>query len=399
MDGLRWRNTGVLHGVVKTDNMKLIFVLFALVALSEGLKKVPLVKGKTAREALQEMGLWEEFRKNHSYNPMSKFNRSFAFGSEPMTNDADLSYYGVISIGTPPQSFQVIFDTGSSNLWVPSVYCSSPACTNHARFDPQQSSTFKATSTPLSIQYGTGSMTGVLGYDTVQVGGYTITNQIFGLSKTEALFMEYMQADGILGLAFPSISSSGATPVFDNMMNEGLLSQDLFSVYLSSNSETESAVIFGGIDPSYYTGNIYWIPLTSDSYWQITMDSVIINGNTVACANGCQAIVDTGTSVIVGPSSDIQNINSWLGASEDQFGDSFVSCSNVQSLPHVTFTLNGYTFTLSASAYISQTSQNCKTGFGSGGSDQLWILGDVFIRQYYAIFDRSKTSVGLAAIA
>ncbi|KPP65830.1 pepsin A-like [Scleropages formosus] len=277
-----------------------------------------------------------------------------------------LSYYGVISIGTPPQSFQVIFDTGSSNLWVPSVYCSSPACTNHARFDPQQSSTFKATSTPLSIQYGTGSMTGVLGYDTVQVGGYTITNQIFGLSKTEALFMEYMQADGILGLAFPSISSSGATPVFDNMMNEGLLSQDLFSVYLSSNSETESAVIFGGIDPSYYTGNIYWIPLTSDSYWQITMDSVIINGNTVACANGCQAIVDTGTSVIVGPSSDIQNINSWLGASEDQFGD---------------------------------TSQNCKTGFGSGGSDQLWILGDVFIRQYYAIFDRSKTSVGLAAIA
>lgn len=56
------------------------------------------------------------------------------------------------------------------------------------------------------------------------------TKQIFGLSET----FEYFEFDGILGLAFPSIASSGATPVFDNMMNEGLVNQDLFSVYLSS---------------------------------------------------------------------------------------------------------------------------------------------------------------------
>lgn len=68
-----------------------------------------------------------------------------------------------------------------------------------------------------------------------QVGGISDTNQIFGLSETEpGSFLYYAPFDGILGLAYPSISASGATPVFDNLWDQGLVSQDLFSVYLSS---------------------------------------------------------------------------------------------------------------------------------------------------------------------
>ncbi|KAJ8370254.1 hypothetical protein SKAU_G00102820 [Synaphobranchus kaupii] len=372
--------------------MKWAVVLCALVALSECLHKMPLIKGKSARETLQEKGMWEEYRKRFPYNPMAKFMQT---GTESMTNDADLSYYGVISIGTPPQSFKVIFDTGSSNLWVPSVSCSSQACQNHAKFNPQQSSTYKSTSQTLSIQYGTGSMTGALGYDTVVVGGISVPSQIFGLSYTEAPFLSYMLADGILGLAFPSISSSQATPVFDNMMNQGLVNQDLFSVYLSSNQQAGSEVVFGGMDPNYYTGNINWIPLSSETYWQFSMASVTINGNTVACSQGCQAIVDTGTSQIVGPTSDINSIQNSIGATTNQYGDSTVQCSNIGSMPEVTFNINGYPFTIPASAYITQSSYGCRTGF-SGSSQQLWILGDVFIRQYYAIFDRGNNNVGLA---
>lgn len=138
---------------------------------------------------------------------------------------------------------------------------------NHNEFNPSESSTYVSTNDSLSITYGTGSMTGILGYDTVtvwpqhhplsplpaippgppparttspsprlpaQVAELKVTNQIFGLAETEpGDFFYYTPFDGILGLAFPSISSSGATPVFDNMMSEGLVSQDLFSVYLS----------------------------------------------------------------------------------------------------------------------------------------------------------------------
>ncbi|TMS21982.1 Pepsin A [Larimichthys crocea] len=307
--------------------MKWAFVVCAMVALSECLIQVPLEKGKTAREYLEEQGLWEEYRLKYPYNPMAKFDHRFAVGDESMTNDADLAYYGIISIGTPPQSFKV--------------------------------------------------------------GGISVKNQIFGLSESEAPFMQYMRADGILGLAYPRLSASGATPVFDNMMKEGLVNQDMFSVYLSSNSQQGSVVTFGGSDPNHYTGSISWIPLSNELYWQITVDSVTVNGQVVACNGGCQAIVDTGTSLIVGPQSSISNINSYVGASS-QNGDYVVNCNSIGQMPDVTFHIHGQEFTIPASAYVRQSQYyGCRTGFGNGG-DSLWILGDVFIRQYYSIFSRAQ---------
>ncbi|KAF7705632.1 pepsin A-like [Silurus meridionalis] len=374
--------------------LKWAVVLCAMLALSECFISVSLIKGKSARDNLEEKGLWEKFRKMYPYNPAGRFSQSYAVGYESMTNDADLAYYGVISIGTPPQSFQVIFDTGSSNLWVPSVYCSSAACSNHVRFNPQASSTFQATNQPLSIQYGTGSMTGFLGYDTIGVGGIQVPHQIFGLSQSEAPFMAHMKADGILGLAYPQLAESNAEPVFDNMVQQGLV-QDFFSVYLSSNSQTGSEVIFGGYNPKHYTGSLIWIPLSSETYWQISLDSITINGQVVACNGGCQAIVDTGTSLIAGPYNDINSMNSWVGATVNN-GDAVVNCNNIGSMPVLTFNINGNAFTLPASAYVRQSYYyGCRTGF-SPSSSSLWILGDVFIRQYYTVFDRANNSVGLA---
>ncbi|XP_074812754.1 pepsin A-2/A-3-like [Natator depressus] len=191
-------------------------LLLSLVALSQcRVNRVSLKKMKSLRQNLKEHGLLEDFLKKHPYNPASKYFPSMANedASEPLTNYMDIEYYGTISIGTPAQEFSVLFDTA-----------------NHNQFNPSDSSTYETTSESLSIQYGSGSMTGFLAYDTVQIGGIVDTRQIFGLSET----FEYSEFDGILGLAFPSIASSRATPVFDNMMNEGLVNQDLFSVYLSS---------------------------------------------------------------------------------------------------------------------------------------------------------------------
>ncbi|KAM6159373.1 pepsin A [Rhynchocyon petersi] len=381
-------------------------LLLTLVALSECLIKVPLVRKKSLRQNLIDHGLLEDFLKKHSFNPASKYFKDAAtmLSTQPLVNYMDMEYFGTIGIGTPAQEFTVIFDTGSSNLWVPSVYCSSPACTNHNRFNPQASSTYQATSQTVSIAYGTGSMTGILGYDTVQVGGIADTNQIFGLSETEpGSFLYYSPFDGILGLAYPSISSSGATPVFDNMWNQGLVPQDLFSVYLSSNDQSGSVVMFGGIDSSYYTGTLNWVPLSSEGYWQITVDSITMNGESIACSGSCQAIVDTGTSLLSGPTNAIANIQSYIGASQNSNGQMVVSCSAINNLPDIVFTINGVQYPLPPSAYILQSQQGCISGFQGMNipteSGELWILGDVFIRQYFAVFDRANNQVGLAPVA
>uniref|UniRef100_A0A8C4RQW5 Pepsin A-like n=1 Tax=Erpetoichthys calabaricus TaxID=27687 RepID=A0A8C4RQW5_ERPCA len=301
-----------------------------------------------------------------------------------------LTYYGIISIGTPPQFFKVVFDTGSSNLWVPSIYCKSFACSNHNTFNPNASSTYRATSQTISVQYGTGAMSGILGYDTVTVGSIVDTNQIFGLSKNEpGNFFHYVGYDGILGLAYPSISTSGATPFFDNLMRKGLVSQKLFSFYLSRHGRAGSVLTFGGLDPAYYNGSIQWIPLSSKTYWQIT-----VQGQVVACVHGCEAIVDTGTSMIIGDSNNINNILAWVGLHKDQNGKYSVNCKNIGSMPDVTFVINRVEFALPASAYVLQTSSGCSSGF-SPSNYQLWILGDVFLQEWYSIYDRANNMVGL----
>ncbi|XP_069486078.1 pepsin A-like [Ambystoma mexicanum] len=368
------------------------------------LLQIPLHKGKPLRNVLQEKGLLEDFLKRNPYDLSTKyrtFSTSARVASEPLINYLDAEYYGTISIGTPPQKFNVIFDTGSSNLWVPSVYCSSPSCTSHPRFNPKNSSTFKSTKQDLFIEYGTGFMIGVLGYDTVWVSDIADTNQIFGLSTMEPGYtFDNVPFDGILGLAYPSVSSSGATPVFDNMMKEGLVSKDLFSVYLNKIEGAGSVITFGEIDPAYYTGDINWIPLTSQTYWEIKIDKVIINGATVACNAGCSAIVDTGTSLLSGPTSAVTSIQKAVGATLTSSGQYSVKCCSLPDMPDIIFEIHGIQYPLTPSAYVLQSKTACLTGLQSmdiaTASGDLWILGDVFIRQYYSVFDRSTNQVGYA---
>ncbi|XP_075298954.1 embryonic pepsinogen [Opisthocomus hoazin] len=380
--------------------MRFLVLLCAASALSQGVTMLPLERGKKVREVLREKGLLHRFFQRHRYDIGTKFPHTFPKGTkvatEPLLNTLDMEYYGTISIGTPPQDFTVVFDTGSSNLWVPSVSCTSLACQNHRMFNPSQSSTYKSTGQILSIQYGTGDMEGIVGSDTVTVASLVDTNQLFGLSTTEpGPFFVHVQFDGILGLGYPNLAADGITPVFDKLVNESLLEENLFSVYLSRET-TGSVVIFGGIDESYFTGCINWISVSYQGYWQISMDSIIVNRQEIACSGGCQAIVDTGTSLVAGPPSSISDIQSAAGARQDTYREYNVNCSSISGMPDVIFVIDGVQYPVSASAYTEQNDQgSCMSSFQNTSGD-LWILGDVFIRVYYSIFDRANNRIGLA---
>ncbi|XP_071350350.1 pepsin A-like [Trachinotus anak] len=372
--------------------MKSAFVLLAFLAVSQGLLRIPLMRGKSARQRLEERGLFEEYRRTFPYNPSAKFLPRNEQSVVPMTFDPDTTYYGVIGIGTPPQFFKVLFDTGSSDLWVPTLSCTSSVCDSHAKFNSSASSTFQAGVNPFYISYNSGFVAGSTGYDSIKISDLYVEHQVFGLTETEAVFLGSVPWDGILGLAFPGMSLDGGTPIFDNMWNQGKIPQNMFSMYLSSSAEG-SVLILGGTDPSYYTGGINWIPLYhATNFWNIQIQSVTINGNTVACSGGCEAVVDSGTSLIIGPSKDINNINGWLGASPGQYGDAAVSCSYMNLLPDIVFNINGYSFSLPPSAYVMKSASGCRTGFAPG----TWILGEVFMRQFYTAFDIGNNMVGFA---
>uniref|UniRef100_A0A8C0W7T4 Peptidase A1 domain-containing protein n=1 Tax=Castor canadensis TaxID=51338 RepID=A0A8C0W7T4_CASCN len=363
------------------------FGILGLVAFSECLVIIPLMKIKSM---LIHRFLDGYLAPGVSYEPMRNYLDCECGG---------LVYIGIISIGTPPQEFKVILDTGSADFWVPSIYCSSRACSKHKVFNPLLSSTFVISGRPINLTYGTGKMLGFLAYDTVKIGGLTDVAQAFGLSLEEpGQFMEYAVFDGILGLSYPSLSLQGATPVFDSLWEQGLLSQRLFAFYLSSKDEKCSVLLLGGTDPSYYSGDLHWVPVSKPIYWQIDIDSISMKGEVIACDGGCQGIIDTGTSLLTGPPISVLNIQKIINAKPSKSGEYVLDCSAINTLPDIVFAINGINYPVPASAYIQKSySQTCQSNFEQGMDDpEIWVLGDVFLRLYFTVFDRENNRIGLA---
>jgi len=291
-------------------------VLFAiLIASSEALERIKLNRvAKSVRRPVNIIAAKRALEVKHS--------RSSATANVPITNFDDAQYYGEISIGTPPQTFTVVFDTGSSNLWVPSAQCSwlDIACYFHNKYDSSKSSTYVANGTDFAIEYGSGELSGFLSQDTVILGGLTVRNQVFAEAVQQpGITFVVAQFDGIMGLAFQSISVDGVVPVFYNMMSQGLVSQSLFAFWLNRDESDSNGgeMTLGGMDPSHYTGPITYIPLTNETYWEFKLDDILLGGQSLGyCpgSQGCHAIADTGTSLLAGPSDVVTQLNAKLGA-------------------------------------------------------------------------------------
>uniref|UniRef100_A0A4W2HHN4 Pregnancy-associated glycoprotein 1-like n=1 Tax=Bos indicus x Bos taurus TaxID=30522 RepID=A0A4W2HHN4_BOBOX len=372
-------------------------VLLGLVAFSECIVKIPLRRVKTMRNAISGKNTLNNILKEHAYRlPQISFRGSNL--THPLRNIRDLFYVGNITIGTPPQEFQVIFDTGSSDLWVASIFCNSSSCAAHVRFRHHQSSTFRPTNKTFRITYGSGRMKGVVVHDTVRIGDLVSTDQPFGLCLKDSGF-KGIPFDGILGLSYPNKTFSGAFPIFDKLKNEGAISEPVFAFYLSKDKQEGSVVMFGGVDHRYYKGELNWVPLIQVGDWFVHMDRITMKRKVIACSDGCKALVDTGTSDIVGPSTLVNNI--WKLIRARPLGPQyFVSCSAVNTLPSIIFTINGINYRLPARAYIHKDSRGrCYSMFQENkvsSSTETWILGDVFLRVYFSVFDRGNDRIGLA---
>ncbi|XP_007954224.1 renin [Orycteropus afer afer] len=384
------------------------YCTFSLPADSSILRRIFLKKMPSVRESLKERGVdvaklsaeWSHFNKRVSLGN----------GTSPMilTNYLDTQYYGEVGIGTPPQIFKVVFDTGSANLWVPSSKCSPlyTACETHNRYDSSESSSYVENGTEFTISYGSGKVKGFLSQDVVTMGGIMVT-QTFG-EVTELPVIPFMLAkfDGVLGMGFPSQAVSGVTPVFDNIVSQGVLKEDVFSVYYSRNSHLLGGeIVLGGSDPQYYQGNFHYVSLSKTGLWQIKMKGVSVRSVTLFCEEGCMAVVDTGASFITGPTSSLKLLMETLGAKELITNEYVVNCNQVPTLPDISFHLGGRAYTLTSTDYVLQdldSNDDDLCTLAIHGLDippptgPLWVLGASFIRKFYTEFDRRNNRIGFA---
>lgn len=370
-------------------------LLFA--STSDALHKIPLFKMKTMRHHLRDnqMDLPEDTMHYSKYG----------LGDDPVDvhNFMDAQFYGPVSVGNPAQTMNVIFDTGSSNLWVPSSGCSK--CALKSKYDSSKSSTYQKNGTEFRIEYGSGPVAGFLSNDAVAVGDLTVKGQTFAeITDVSGLGLAYAAGkfDGILGLAFPGIAVDGISPVFQTMIDQGLVADPVFAFYLSNANGVDGEMDLGGIDEAHYTGTLSYVPVTSETYWEVELGGIQIGGKDMTSVK--KAIVDTGTSLLAGPKDEVKKIAKAAGAITfiSLHGEYFIQCDKGKTVDIV---LGGKTYTLQPEDYIVKAEGSPLCIFGMIGLDvpapagPLWILGDPFIRKFYTVFDVGNKRIGFAPAA
>ncbi|XP_029166527.1 lysosomal aspartic protease-like isoform X2 [Nylanderia fulva] len=319
----------------------------------------------------------------------------------------DGPYYGKITIGIPPQEFKVMFSPGSTNLWVPSKKCNasyfSRFCSTHNIYDSTESSTYIENGTEIEIPTDSGFIKGFVSTDVVNIAGFNVQNQTF-MEATNVPDLAFFDArfDGVLGLSYYTISVGGITPVFYNIIHQGLVSIPIFSFYLNKDipDNVGGELILGGTDPAHYKGELTYVPVTKKGFWQFNMNKITIFNFTL-CKDDCQAIAGTGTSSILGPYSNISIINDLIGTYLIN-GEYFLNCNKINSpeMPVISFSIGNKVFSLNSQDYIQPISLNrkiCKSSFESNRAiDNLWTLGDIFLTRYYSVYDSEKDRVGFA---
>jgi hypothetical protein len=232
----------------------------------------------------------------------------------------------------------------------------------------------------------------------------------FGLASNVSNDFSSYSMDGITGFGRVNKVVNNPTGVkaptlTDTLVSQGIIKNNLFGLRLSRSVDNlnNGKIDFGAPDTSAFTGDLNYIPTTDNDrgFWEIPVDKATYDGKDAAIQSGVTAILDSGSTFILLPPSDAQAIHNLIAGSAND-GETFtLPCDTAKVL---SFSFGGKAYNIVPKDYVGEVTSpggnTCssnivgKTTFGP----TQWLVGDVFLKNVYSVFDADGSRVGLAPI-
>ncbi|KGB77646.2 endopeptidase [Cryptococcus deuterogattii R265] len=318
----------------------------------------------------------------------------------------DIGYLCEVQIGTPPQSFLMLMDTGSADTWVPSTECLPQNCGNHLSLGANVSSTFQKSNRTFEVTYGSGAVSGVIGVDTITVAGMTLDNHPIGVTLQESVQFadDKVPFDGLMGLAMNQLSHQDVPTIVDSLQSTGLIKNAILGIALGrfTDGENDGELVFGQADASKFDpSTTQTLPVTSsDGFWQVSMSAVTIDGQDAVVNR--QAILDTGTTLMMAPNDDAIAFHELINGSASIGNGMFSIPCTIEQV--VTMTFGNVAFQIDVRDLIFQpiTTEfrgSCVSSVSAGTikNGDTWLLGDSFLKNVYMTTNVNDKTVQLSA--
>lgn len=307
----------------------------------------------------------------------------------------DYTYFVQAEIGSAKQKMYMLLDTGAGTTWLMGSDCTTEPCKIHDTWDSSTSQTYEGTEQNFSVHYGSGTVKGINAQDSISLGGIDVTMQ-FGVAHETSKDFKHFPFDGILGMSMTK-GKSDNFPLMLKDSNE--LESNVFSVHLDrgTSDENRGELLLGGINDKKYTGELGYTNIVKDTKdWAIPLDGVGIDDQT-AGVKAKLGYIDTGTSFIFASRDDVKALHELIpGATSGDGVNWRVPCDTKK---RVAFTFSGKRYTVAPEDYLSASPGGglCKSNiYGQEVVSDGWLLGDVFLKNVYAVFDMDKERIGTA---
>lgn len=342
-------------------------------------------------------------RRDHTYKIVESHKPSLA-DSAPLHQDGtDYSYFSPVYVGSEKKEMWMAIDTGAPNTWVFDSECTEPVCIHHHTFDRSASTSFTTDDLTFSLFYGSGKIDGKLGKDTLSIAGLEVL-QTFGLANNASKTFESYPFDGILGLGRSHTSGWNLPSFMDLVAEKKLIKSNLvgFSLSRSEDNHKDGEINFGHVDTTKFDGTISYTA-TNDKIWNIPLDDAYVNGQSCNFS-GKSATIDTGTTYVLIPPADAKALFSLVPDSSQQPSDPNNYLIPCNSTATIEFEFSGVKYNVSPKDYVGNPEEDGSdycistiVGHASKGAD--WLVGDVFLKNVYTVFDFDNGQIGFGALA